>query len=53
MLLNVPIPGNVLLVDEILYEIATFDIVPLDFVNEFLEEHSKHVDNNKQVHLSQ
>ena len=53
MLLNIPMPGNVLLIDEILYEIATFDLVPLEFITDFLEKHSKHVDNNKPVYLSQ
>ena len=37
MLLNVPMTANVLVVDEMFYEIATFDLIPLDFFEDFLD----------------
>ena len=52
MLFNISIPGNVLILDEIFYEIATFDLIPLDFITDFLDRNLSHVDNNKKVKLS-
>ena len=51
MLLNLAIPANVLLVKEVLYEIATFDLIPLDFVTDFLDNHIGEYDNNRNVTL--
>ena len=53
MLLNLPIPANILMVEEILYEVATFDLVPLDFVIDFLDSQIGDLDNNKKVTLGE
>ena len=53
MLLNLPIPANVLLVEEILYEVATFDLIPLDFVVNFLDTQVGEYDNNKNITLGE
>ena len=53
MLLNLPIPANVLLVEEILYEVATFDLIPLDFVVNFLDDQVGKYDNNKNITLGE
>ena len=29
---NIPIPANVLIVNEVLYEVANFDLIPLDWL---------------------
>ena len=52
MLLNIPMTANVLVVDEMFYEIATFDLIPLDFINDYLDRTFADVDNNGQVYLS-
>ena len=52
MLLNIPMTANVLVVDEMFYEIATFDLIPLDWINDFLEETFEDLDNNGEVYLS-
>ena len=51
MLLNLAMPANVIVVYEILYELATFDLIPLDFVTDFLDEQVGEYDNNRNVTL--
>ena len=51
MLLNIAIPANVLLVKEILYEVATFDLIPLEFVTDGLDSLLGEYDNNRNVSL--
>ena len=38
MLLNIQIPANTLIVQEMIFEVVKFDIVDLDFINNYLEE---------------
>ena len=52
MLFNIPIPGNILIVNLMFYEVATFDLIPLDFITDFLDQAFEGVDNNKRVSLS-
>ena len=52
MLFNISIPANVLIVDTVFYEIATFDIIPLEWVLEFLDHTFGDLDNNRYVYLS-
>ena len=52
MLLNIPIPANVLIVDSVFYEIATFDIIPLDWLTDYIDTLIGDLDKNKQVYLS-
>ena len=52
MILNVSIPANTLIVYEVFYELATFDLIPLDWLIELLDNHIEHLDNNKDVELS-
>ena len=52
MLLNVPMTANVLVVDEVFYEIATFDLIPLDWINDYLDKTFGDLDNNGEVYLS-
>ena len=51
MLLNLSIPANVLIVKETLYEVANFDILPLDFVTDALDSMLGEYDNNRNVSL--
>ena len=52
MLFNIPIPANVLIVNAVFYEIATFDVVPLDWLTDYIDEKFGHLDKNDQVYLS-
>ena len=47
MLFNIPIPGNVLILNKVFYEIATFDIIPLDWLEGYIDDTFGHLDNNK------
>ena len=38
MFFNIPIPANVLVVNKVLYEIATFDLVELDWLEEYFDD---------------
>ena len=38
MLINIPMTANVLVVNEVFFEIATFDLIPLDFINDFIDD---------------
>ena len=38
MLFNIPIPANVLIVNAVFYEIATFDVIPLDWLTDYIDE---------------
>ena len=51
MLLNLSIPANVLIVKETLYEVANFDMLPLDFVTDALDSMLGEYDNNRNVSL--
>ena len=51
MLLNLSIPANVLIVKETLYEVANFDMLPLDLVTDALDSVMGEYDNNRNVSL--
>ena len=38
MLFNLSLPANLLTVLEVLYEVANFDLIPLDYITDFIEE---------------
>ena len=52
MLFNIPIPANVLILNNVFYEIATFDLIPLDWLTDYIDDTFGHLDNNGQVFLS-
>ena len=52
MLFNIPIPANVLILNSVFYEIATFDLIPLDWLTDYIDDTFGHLDNNGQVYLS-
>ena len=52
MLFNIPIPGNVLVLNKIFYEIATFDIIEVDWLEEYFDGLVGELDENKDVYLS-
>ena len=38
MLFNIPIPAHVLIVNKVFYEIATFDLIDLGWLEEYLDD---------------
>ena len=52
MLFNINIPANVLILYEMFFEIATFDLIDLDLIIEWLDLAFGDLDNNKEVSLS-
>ena len=52
MLFNITIPGNIFAVNNILYKLATFDLIPLDWLTDYLDDITEEYDNNKSVDLS-
>ena len=52
MLFNISMPANVLILYGMLFEIATFDLIDLDWVIEWLDSTFGDLDNNKEVSLS-
>ena len=52
MLFNIPIPANVFIVSSKIYEIATFDMIPLEWLTDYLDDAVGDNDNNKGVYLS-
>ena len=54
MLFNIPIPGNVLDITTVLYELATFDLIPEEWLplGDIIDGLVGKWDNNKDVYLS-
>ena len=52
MLINVAIPANILMVYTVFFEIANFDLIPMDWATDLLNQAFIDVDNNKYVYLS-
>ena len=52
MLFNIPMPANVLYVNDVIFEIATFDIIPLDWLVEYHDEVVGDLDNEHELFLS-
>ena len=52
MLFNIPIPANVLVVNKVFYEIATFDMIDLEWLEAYLDDWVGEYDQNNDVYLS-
>ena len=52
MFFNIPMPANVLILQEVLYEIATFNLIPLGWLKSFFDDMLGDLDNNKEVDMS-
>ena len=45
-------PANVLIVNKVFYEVATFDLIPLDWLTDYIDSWVGDLDKNKEVYLS-
>ena len=52
MLFNVATPANVLIVVKLLYEVVTFDLVPLDWLTDYHDEVVGEEDRDHEVYMS-
>ena len=51
MLINISLPANLLGALELLYEVANFDMIPLEWITDFISNFYSEQDKNKHVYL--